>query len=192
MSQEQAKPLIEGCPKIKHVIGYVDQVIKEAFLEIFHNGCLLDLHQQHHVLHPTGLLATTLPMIRLQKIMHNVMAGSDPSFSIIMGRVSESSVINVDKVQNQLLDLASYNTHHCQVRCSNQSAKTKTLASLQAGVPQQRVLAPVSAAVQRHTTEQPNATTTVQIHSWLGLPFSLTLIFFRSQHGFLVGRACCV
>lgn len=46
--------------------GYIYQVIKEAFLEVFHDGRLLDLYQEYHVLHPTRLLASTLPVVCLQ------------------------------------------------------------------------------------------------------------------------------
>lgn len=49
------------------ILGYKYEVVEVSFLEVFHNGRLLYLHQQYHILHPTGLLATTLPVVRLRE-----------------------------------------------------------------------------------------------------------------------------
>ena len=46
-------------------LGYINEVVKETLLEVFDDGRLLDLDEQHHVLHTTGLLVPALPVVSL-------------------------------------------------------------------------------------------------------------------------------
>lgn len=43
--------------------GYKDVVIHVSFLEVVHDGVLVDLAEQHHVVHPAVLDIVALPVV---------------------------------------------------------------------------------------------------------------------------------
>lgn len=45
--------------------GYKDVVIHVSLLEVLHNGILIDLAEQHHVIHSTVFDIVALPVVPL-------------------------------------------------------------------------------------------------------------------------------